>query len=748
MSQLLWLDSLGEFLGNFVIREILNVLSIIPKIVYFLVTCLLSVIDMFQVVFRKLAGLDPIILNGEFNKGDSVYKIIIDALFNGDYPAIGTIFWSLVVLGVFMLIVTALLATIRVEYNPDKDKGNSKAGIIKNFLTGLFSLIIIPVASIFAMYLANSLVGVIDTITATATADTTQLSQYFDQWTNEEMNEEMQEQYQNSYIAYDIFGISIPTTQEPFSGTVFKAAAYSCNRFRLYGADYLAVINSSGTDLGIFGVGKMTESKDAAALIDNAFAVNAKIKKGVGNNLVDFSSFLDVNDPRRDYYVRGVLGFFGTTNNVTSFSKYNVEMVWYFYNLWTFNYIVGFVGVIALGKLYATFCLMLMSRIFEIISLFLFAPIVVGIMPIDNGGALGRWRLQYASRFGLVLIMVFGMNMVSPIISILNTMKFFGEPLIDYIVLTIIIVAAMSAVNSLISLLSTILFDKASAYESSMKTAESTSSNLKAGVNATRAVGGGVARVATAPVAWGAKKIGKGVATGFRNSIQSRINARRAAYDTDEMNSVINSVDFNDATNKSRAASTFNSMHSDDRKNLADDFLATDAGKQWATTYFRGNLSEAKDAIAYDGKRGVHFSKGIEGSTTLTAAEKLAAREQVTKFMFDQNNFSKAKTAEGLTKGSAEYNQALNEYHQGSTQDKARAHVGGKYMNSAQQSVQTQRQDYEQRLQTKQQKRRDFYGKVTSGAEKTFKPLASGLQSMIGMIPGMNLFAKDKKDKK
>ena len=198
MSQLLWLDSLGEFLGNFVIREILNVLSIIPKIVYFLVTCLLSVIDMFQVVFRKLAGLDPIILNGEFNKGDSVYKIIIDALFNGDYPAIGTIFWSLVVLGVFMLIVTALLATIRVEYNPDKDKGNSKAGIIKNFLTGLFSLIIIPVASIFAMYLANSLVGVIDTITATATADTTQLSQYFDQWTNEEMNEEMQEQYQNS----------------------------------------------------------------------------------------------------------------------------------------------------------------------------------------------------------------------------------------------------------------------------------------------------------------------------------------------------------------------------------------------------------------------------------------------------------------------------------------------------------------------------------------------------------------------
>ena len=60
-------------LGNF----LLGFLDLIPKLLYFLFTCLCSLVDMFQVVFRKLAGLDPIIISDEVVTGDSIYQIIM-----------------------------------------------------------------------------------------------------------------------------------------------------------------------------------------------------------------------------------------------------------------------------------------------------------------------------------------------------------------------------------------------------------------------------------------------------------------------------------------------------------------------------------------------------------------------------------------------------------------------------------------------------------------------------------------------
>ena len=45
-----WISDIGNFLGG--------VFSIIPKLLYYIIACLLSLIDLCQVAFRKLAGLD------------------------------------------------------------------------------------------------------------------------------------------------------------------------------------------------------------------------------------------------------------------------------------------------------------------------------------------------------------------------------------------------------------------------------------------------------------------------------------------------------------------------------------------------------------------------------------------------------------------------------------------------------------------------------------------------------------------
>ncbi|MBQ7885108.1 MAG: hypothetical protein IJ318_03340, partial [Clostridia bacterium] len=151
-------SKIGDFLAG--------VFSIVPKLLYFIISCVLSLIDLCQVAFRKLAGLDPIMISNEVYTGDSVYKLITDALFTGRYPAVRTVFWALIILGIFMLFITSIIAVVRLEYAPDKDKGNSKGKVVANFFKAIFSFAVVPIACLFGMYLANSLVVVIDTATA------------------------------------------------------------------------------------------------------------------------------------------------------------------------------------------------------------------------------------------------------------------------------------------------------------------------------------------------------------------------------------------------------------------------------------------------------------------------------------------------------------------------------------------------------------------------------------------------------
>ena len=270
-----------------------SIFTIIPKLLYFIVSCILSLIDLCQMAFRKMAGLDSVTISGESYTGDSVYKIITDALFTSRYPAIKTIFWSLIILGVFMLFITSLIALIRTEYNPDKEKGNSKAGIVKNFFKAIFSFAIVPIACIFGMFLFNSLVGVVNTITTQPVLNSTEVTTYYSQWnavadSNKDSgvyDEGTLDKVENAYMAYEVFGLHIPTNVQPFSGMVFRACAYGSNRVR-NNKDYFLVLKNNKV-LGFLD--KFNEQGDAADIIDTGFAINAKLKEtsNLSKDIVD-----------------------------------------------------------------------------------------------------------------------------------------------------------------------------------------------------------------------------------------------------------------------------------------------------------------------------------------------------------------------------------------------------------------------------------------------------------------------------
>lgn len=537
-------SKVGEFVGG--------VFSIIPKLLYFIVSCVLSLIDLCQVAFRKLAGLDPIMISDETIIGDPVYRIITDALFTGRYPAIKTVFWALIILGVFMLFITSIIAVIRLEYNPDKDKGNSKAGVIKNFFKALFSFAIVPVACLFGMYLAGAFVQVVDQATAYTNIPESSITTYFDKWSASDLDGDtgkLIEERENSYYAYNVFGLKIPTTSEPFSSIVFKACAYGCNRVR-NDSTYFDALKDGGVTLGILD--KFENNNPAANVIDQGFAMNAKLK---GTYNLDTSI-------SKEFYSDWSSIIFGKSSykGLTELSKYNVNAIYYFYDLWSFNYIIAFVAMMSISKSFYGFVLFLMQRLFEIVGLFLISPIPVSLMPLDNGDSLKQWRVAFIAKFALLIVMILSLNLVSPIISLAQNIKLFGVDLVDYIVTTFFLIAALNAINALNSLFTKILTGDEKNWGQVENSAKGIQGAFSAGLGKTMAA----AKIATAPVSLAAKGVGKGVGFGlskWNNHQNQKINDRETANANSQLSAA--QTQFNNdmaGLNASKTASALDSQ--------------------------------------------------------------------------------------------------------------------------------------------------------------------------------------------
>ena len=169
---------------------------------------------------------------------------------------------------------------------------------------------------------------------------------------------------------------------QTFSGSIFKVAAYNANRVR--SGEYVTsddYVNSNITGFGGGGLTLFTDytnTEEAANMVDTSFA-----------NFLHLQNTYEVSYntlPRERYF----LNF--TTDTVSSFSKFNVGLVWYYYDLWDFNFIVGFGAAIVCIVIFFNIILGLMTRFFLSIILFLIMPPLAGLAPLDNGKAFGTWR--------------------------------------------------------------------------------------------------------------------------------------------------------------------------------------------------------------------------------------------------------------------------------------------------------------------------------------------------------------------
>lgn len=131
---------------------------------YSISTFILQLIDFVEVLFRALAGLEPVSqerlyatlsLNGQ--DGDILVQLIRN-------PSIQQAFISMCIVGLFLLVITTVFQIIKVEYTTEGAK-NAKGPIFAKALKSLANLTLLPLLVVFGTILANQILGLLDTAT-------------------------------------------------------------------------------------------------------------------------------------------------------------------------------------------------------------------------------------------------------------------------------------------------------------------------------------------------------------------------------------------------------------------------------------------------------------------------------------------------------------------------------------------------------------------------------------------------------
>lgn len=429
-------------------------LSIIPKLIYQITTALFAIIDAVQWLLRKFAGLDTIYKFGDqTNVENDLALQFINMIFSGSSPVLTNIFWSMIILGVLMLIITTMIAVVRSEYTATDSKSASKGKIIGNSLKALASFAIVPIVCFFGIYLSNVILQALDKVTTSTTTIDKTAEQYFqaDRTTNGE----------TTYNNYSFFGFHVPTSTTPISGMIFKAAAYSASRARSdtkYDGKTFYNIMCSNDNIsagGTFISNGIEAQEKNAALIDDAFANSYHLKTGSKIDRTPFEKYF------MSKFNGSIIGSMSEDVLIEAgysyFNKNNVALVWYYYDLWSFDFIIAIGSAVIVVTLLLYLVFGLIKRIFELVILFLVAAPITSIMPLDGGAALKKWREKFVAKTIGVYGPIVGLNLFFVILAILQTLELTGIAIIDKLVNLLFTIAGLAMVKDFTKMISELI---------------------------------------------------------------------------------------------------------------------------------------------------------------------------------------------------------------------------------------------------------------------------------------------------
>lgn len=427
--------------------------SIIPKTLYLLITFAMQIVDIIQLLFQKLAGLDVYYIEGSDNpeSGDFLLYFLRKVLF--EKGTLNTVFWSMVILGLFLLVFATIVAVIRTQYNYD-EKPVSPTKIVGQAIKSLFSFAIVPIVAFFGVYLGNIFLQALNSAT---TVQTETIS--FDSSARIKLEPYTLSNGKKTNAGIDLFGKNFGINNETFSGMVFRAATYRANRIR-NNADFRALCDGSketnagsvysGVTFGMFEV-TANDYETAAKRLDDAFVYNYRLDQfayvnwaASAETALTMSVGVLFNDFTAVLYA----------SPYKTFSRYNVAWVWFYYDLWQFDYVMAIISIVALAIIYLNITSAMMKRAIELTMLMIVSPAVVAVTPLDGGGMQKRWRENYIKKTLSAYGAVVGVNLLYLILPVIRNINFFNIPIVDTIVQLLFTIVGLTCIKDFMKMMS------------------------------------------------------------------------------------------------------------------------------------------------------------------------------------------------------------------------------------------------------------------------------------------------------
>lgn len=544
--------------------KLATIVDIIPKIIYLLYACLASAVDALQALVRKLAGLDVYYqaTTGEAIAGtDPLTEFVYGILGFGSsaplYEALNTVFWSFAIFGLIILAVSTMAAIIKSHYKEDS-QGTSPWKYIYTAGKAIFTFAVVPVLVIIGLQLSSFVLRTLDNITAGAGSEQEMIAMFGSDVVHNRFKSETVEgtaEYDEegnriegsgtiTYAYYDFFGSGAPSTTTTFSGMLFKAAAYSCNRVRT-GSYKLTQLQDDFFGGGLLGnedsdfpdSGSEDEQFDYIAdQIDYLFSNNVHLAS-------DYSYWQVVSESNDVAPVWSLTDITGGIFKISvgSFSKFDVSFVWIFYALWNFNYITGFVGVFVTFGIMISIILGMMSRLIKGAALFLIYPALLGIAPLDDFKAFKGWGGQFIQQLMMAFGSILGINLLLLILPYVQNINFFDIGIVDAMIQLIMLVAGLLMAKDFISMINGFV-GGADAMSAGEGAKGSIGGKLKAGIKPAANLAGGAVRAGY----HGVKAVGKaGIAAGkgVGKAIALKSSAFRANRASKKLNEFKNDPD-------------------------------------------------------------------------------------------------------------------------------------------------------------------------------------------------------------
>ncbi len=457
--------------------------AIFSKLLFLIGAAFANIADFFQAVFRALAGIGTPgynkVLQMEFTEQvaqDPILRVITSEV-------VINLFISMMVLAIGIVIVSTIVAMIRQEYATDGGDKNSKSEILGKAVKAFANFVIVPVACVVGILLANTLLRWVDYATANGN-DTT------------------------------------------IGAQVFYASAYNANKMRSSGHKSSQLVSLEGTifenfDLTAFiynpsgGAGQYFTSDEQSP---NTGWSNSIYSNGqtIGNNnmtcneianLIDqaFLNFDEIIENDQDHD----LGF-----GATYFDYKYQDTVDEYYNLGAINYIIFIAGEVAVMWMMLNMTLGMMKRIYLAAIYFVIGPPIIGLTPIKDG--LSKWRGDFINNVLSAFAPVVGLNIFFQILPAINTINIFASNQSSYnaIIHMLFAIVGLMVLNEMSKAISSLL---------------GTGDALETGKGMSKQVAAGAAKVGAVALGLGGATIkGVSMANKLRQSMSNSMAAGKA----------------------------------------------------------------------------------------------------------------------------------------------------------------------------------------------------------------------------